>query len=191
MTRDINFLPDLTMQRENRSGKNKMWTTEEIDSSRSKLPRQNVRKRRLLLKMGSWSWWPCWHVDHGLVSSLPGQWTSPPRWTRWEKHSFILFSILAQLIIDLHVNVFLEHLIAFNFLQSSLIPFNLSLIATDGNIYIQFTPFANSLLRNCKSENFSIWRICHWISLLPPNLWVTSTPACATPMAHQQIYWGI
>ena len=82
-------------------------------------------------------------------------------------------------------------LIAFNFLQSCMIPFNLSLIATKDNIYIQFTPFANSVLRNCKSENFSIWRICHWISLLPPNLWVTSTPACATLMAHQQIYWEI
>ena len=109
MTRDINLLPNLTMKREKRSGKNKMWTTEEIDSSRSKLPRQNVRKRRLLLKMGSWSWWPCWHVDHGLVSSSPGRWTSPPRWTRREKHSFKLFSKLVQLIFDLHVNVLLEH----------------------------------------------------------------------------------
>ena len=73
-----------------------------------------------------------------------------------ENFFFLLFSKLVQLIFDLHVNVFLEHSIVFNFLQSCLIAVNLSLIATNGNIYIQFTPFANSVLKNCKSENFSI-----------------------------------
>ena len=65
--------------------------------------------------------------------------------------------------------------------QWHLIAFNKPLIAAaNGNIYIQFAPFANIIPRNCKSENLSEMcslRICHRISLFKQ---ISESPAGCT-----------